>query len=118
MPELATTVISAIKKQAEVALGNVVGSIIFNLLGITGVATLFGNITVASSFFQWDFWVMLGSALLMIPLVFVERRCRVYLNYSFGVVFWLHDFIDSSAFWEPSIFTLPVPSLKQSHPYF
>jgi cation:H+ antiporter len=46
LPELATTVVAAIRKQAEVALGNVIGSNIFNLLLITGVAGIVGPIPI------------------------------------------------------------------------
>jgi len=47
LPELATTVMAALRKQADVALGNVIGSNMFNLLAIMGVASLVGDIPVA-----------------------------------------------------------------------
>lgn len=74
MPELATTVVAAIRRQADVALGNVIGSNIFNLLGIIGVASLFGAIPVESSFLHMDLWVMLGASLLIAPFVFSGQR--------------------------------------------
>ncbi|MCV6595370.1 MAG: calcium/sodium antiporter [Silicimonas sp.] len=83
MPELATTVMAAIRRQADVALGNVIGSNIFNLLAIIGVATLVGPIPVADSFLRFDLWVMLGASLLMLPFVF---KPKWDLTRRFGVI--------------------------------
>ncbi len=73
LPELATTVMAAIRRHADVALGNVIGSNLFNLLGITGIAVLVGPIPVEEGFIQKDLWVMLGATLLLIPFVFMGR---------------------------------------------
>lgn len=70
LPELATTVAAAYRKQADVALGNVIGSNLFNLLAIIGVATFVGPIPVAAEFLRLDLWVMLAASLLLIPFVF------------------------------------------------
>ncbi|MBQ0751309.1 MAG: sodium:calcium antiporter, partial [Roseovarius sp.] len=72
LPELATTVMAALRKQADVALGNVIGSNMFNLLGIIGVAALVGEIPVDAQFLNFDLWVMLGTSLLIIPFVFFK----------------------------------------------
>ncbi|MEY8829826.1 calcium/sodium antiporter [Sedimentitalea sp. XS_ASV28] len=72
LPELATTVMAALRRQADVALGNVIGSNMFNLLGIVGIATFFGDIKVAPEFLNFDLWVMLGASLLMFPFVFFK----------------------------------------------
>ncbi len=73
LPELATTVMAALRKQADVALGNVIGSNIFNLLAIVGIATIFGPITVNASFLEFDLWVMLSASLMLIPFVYFNR---------------------------------------------
>ena len=73
LPELATTVMAALRKQADVALGNVIGSNMFNLLAIVGVATFFGRIPVDPSFLRYDLWVMLGASLMLIPFVFFKQ---------------------------------------------
>jgi len=72
LPELATTVVAALRREADVALGNVIGSNMFNLLGIIGVASFVGPIPVSETFFAFDFWVMLGATLLLIPFVFLK----------------------------------------------
>lgn len=70
LPELATTVMAALRRQADVALGNVIGSNMFNLLAIIGVASLVGPIPVDDKFLTRDLWIMLGASLLLIPFVF------------------------------------------------
>lgn len=75
LPELATTVMAAVRRHTEVALGNVIGSNIFNLLAIIGTATLFGAIPVAEAFLRVDLWVMLAASLCLIP--FVVFRCNI-----------------------------------------
>lgn len=74
MPELATTVMAAIRRQADVALGNVIGSNFFNLLGIIGVASLVAPIPVDQQFLTLDLWVMLAASLLLIPFVFLRQN--------------------------------------------
>lgn len=73
LPELATTVMAALRRQADVALGNVIGSNMFNLLGIMGVASFVGRVPVDRNFLTFDLWIMLGSSLLLIPFVFFKR---------------------------------------------
>ena len=74
LPELATTTVAAIRRQADVALGNVIGSNMFNLLAIIGIAALVGPIPVAEEFLSFDLWVMLAASLLLIPFVFFGRN--------------------------------------------
>ena len=72
LPELATTVMAALRRQADVALGNVIGSNMFNLLGIMGVASLVGTIPVDPQFLTFDLWIMLLASLMLIPFVFLK----------------------------------------------
>ena len=69
LPELATTVMSAIRRQADVAIGNVIGSNMFNLLAIIGITALIGDVPVPRAFLVFDLWVMLGASLLLAPFV-------------------------------------------------
>lgn len=73
LPELATTVMAALRRQADVALGNVIGSNMFNLLAIIGIASLVGPINVDPGFLQFDLWVMLAASLLLIPFVYLSK---------------------------------------------
>ena len=74
LPELATTFMAALRRQADVAIGNVIGSNMFNLLGIIGIAALVGPIPVDSSFLTFDLWVMLGASAILIPFVFLKMN--------------------------------------------
>ena len=73
LPELATTVMATLRRQADVALGNVIGSNMFNLLAIIGIASLVGDIPVDPAFLQFDLWVMLAASLLLIPFVYFRQ---------------------------------------------
>lgn len=70
LPELATTVAAALRRSAGVAMGNVIGSNIFNLLAVMGVAALFAEapgIEIPIEFQVFDLWVMLAASLLIVP---------------------------------------------------
>jgi cation:H+ antiporter len=69
LPDIATILTAAIRKQADVALGNVIGSILFNLVGIMGGATIIAPIGVDQRFLTIDLWVMLGASALLAPFV-------------------------------------------------
>jgi cation:H+ antiporter len=73
LPELATTVMAAVRKSADVALGNVIGSNMFNLLGIIGVTALIAPVPVDEAFLRLDLWVMIGTSLLLAPFIFGRR---------------------------------------------
>jgi cation:H+ antiporter len=73
LPELATTVAAALRREAGVAMGNVIGSNVFNLLGIIGVAGLVGPIPVPPEMLRLDIWVMLASSALL-GLFILTRR--------------------------------------------
>jgi cation:H+ antiporter len=74
LPELATTVMSTLRKQSDVALGNVIGSNYFNLCGIIGVTALVAPVPVEETFLSRDLWVMLGASLMLIPFVFLGKN--------------------------------------------
>ena len=83
LPELATTTMAALRRQADVALGNVIGSNMFNLLAIIGVAALIGPIPVAPEFLRFDLWVMLGASVLLVP--FVSWRWNITRVWGIGL---------------------------------
>jgi len=70
LPELATSVSAALRRQADVVLGNVIGSNIFNLLAIIGITCFVGRIPVDPGLLRVDLWVMAGASLLLAPFVF------------------------------------------------
>jgi cation:H+ antiporter len=74
LPELSISVIATIRKHADVAVGNILGSNIFNLLGILGISALLQPLPVHARILQFDQWVMLGAALLLLLFLYTGRR--------------------------------------------
>lgn len=66
MPELVTAIVAVRKGQGDVALGNVLGSNIFNILGILGVTALVQPLTVPAEILRLDIWVMCTAALVLL----------------------------------------------------
>jgi len=72
LPELATTVAAAIKGEREIALGNIIGSNIFNILAILGLTGLIIPIPVDTRFMYFDVPVMICATLLILGLIYVR----------------------------------------------
>jgi cation:H+ antiporter len=68
-PEVATSIVAARKGQSEIALGNVIGSNIFNILGILGVAALITPLAIAPAILDSDLWWMLGITFVLLPMM-------------------------------------------------
>jgi len=66
LPELATTMMSALRGHAGVAVGNIVGSNIFNIVAIIGVTALIAPISVPMEILSFDIWAMLASSVLVL----------------------------------------------------
>lgn len=73
LPELVTSVVAAFRGQADVAMGNVIGSNTFNILAILGITAVIAPMEVPAQILAFDNWVMLGVSLLLIPFVFLKR---------------------------------------------
>ncbi|MFT7440510.1 MAG: cation:H+ antiporter [Sulfitobacter sp.] len=69
LPELATSIIAAFRKQSEIAIGNIVGSNIFNVLGILGVTALIAPIPIEARFLTFDLPVMIAASVLFAVLL-------------------------------------------------
>lgn len=69
LPELATSVIAAFRRQSEIAIGNIVGSNIFNVLGILGITALIKPIPVADRFLTFDLPIMIAVSLVLTVLL-------------------------------------------------
>lgn len=74
LPELATSVVAALRKESDIALGNVIGSNLFNILGILGITSLVRPITPLGDGVIVSLLVMIGIALLLVPLLLTGRR--------------------------------------------
>jgi cation:H+ antiporter len=76
LPELATSVLAAIKGERDIAVGNIVGSNIFNLLCVLGLASMVSPqaISVAANALAFDFPVMIAVAVACLPIFFAGYR--------------------------------------------
>lgn len=73
LPELATSVVAAIKKSGDIAIGNIIGSNVFNLLGILGVTAMVVPLT-AANITTIDYLVMLGVSILILPMMRIGMK--------------------------------------------
>lgn len=76
MPEVATSVMAAIKGERDIAVGNVVGSNIFNILSVLGLSSLVApaGITVSDAALRFDIPVMIAVAIACLPIFFTSYR--------------------------------------------
>ena len=77
MPEVATSITAAIKGERDIAVGNVVGSNTFNILGCLGLSGLVSGdagLTIAPSLLAFDIWVMLAAAVACLPVFMTGRE--------------------------------------------
>ncbi len=76
LPEVATSVVATIRGQRDIAVGNVVGSNIFNILGIVGVAGLIApdGIAVAPSVLRFDLPVAIATCIACLPIFFTGHK--------------------------------------------
>lgn len=65
LPELITSLMASLRKQGDIAFGNIVGSNIYNLLGILGVTALIKPIAVPAEIIRLDIWVMIAATVLL-----------------------------------------------------
>jgi cation:H+ antiporter len=73
MPELATSVVAAFRRQPDIAVGNVIGSNIFNILAILGISSIVSPIKTTTDF-SFDIWVMVGFSALALPLLYSKLK--------------------------------------------
>ena len=76
LPELSTTVIAALHKSSDVAIGNVIGSNMFNILAILGITALLTEIPVDPMFFRFDLWVMFACTVMLWLFVLTKTTIR------------------------------------------
>ena len=94
LPELVTSIVAALRKQADVAMGSVIGSNTFNILSILGVTALISPMQVPEEILTFDIWVMLAASLVLIPFVYGRDITRgvgllfvaAYLAYGVSLV--------------------------------
>jgi cation:H+ antiporter len=74
LPELAASVVAAWRGHTDVAVGNIIGSNIFNILGILGASSLFGRLPFGADIRHYDIWVLLASTMILFPILITDWR--------------------------------------------
>ncbi|MDP3405208.1 MAG: calcium/sodium antiporter [Brevundimonas sp.] len=69
LPEMVTSVVAAVRGRADVALGNVIGSNIYNVLGVLGLTALLAPFEAPAAIARLDIWVMLAATALLVLFV-------------------------------------------------
>jgi cation:H+ antiporter len=91
IPELGASVAAAVRKQSDVAMGNIIGANIFNILGAGGVvAILAPRNQLSPEFAAFSNWVMLAAAVLLVLVVFLKRRVGVVTALIFLALYGLY----------------------------
>lgn len=74
LPEVVTSAIAAFRKNTDMAMGNVIGSNIFNILSVLGITSIIKDIKVDDFFLNEDMWVMLAITVMVLPMMMTRRR--------------------------------------------
>ncbi|WP_417265326.1 calcium/sodium antiporter [Brumimicrobium sp.] len=74
VPELATSVVAAYKKETDISVGNLIGSNIFNIMAVLGLTAIVKPIGVEENVLSWDILWMIGFALLLLPMMVFNRK--------------------------------------------
>lgn len=93
LPELVTSLIAARKGHTELAMGNVIGSNVFNVLAIIGITAVVTPIYTPERVHHFDLWVMAATSAFLLPFVFrcipISRRIGAMMLLSYGLYLFL-----------------------------
>lgn len=99
LPELATSVVAALRGQRDIAVGNVVGSNIFNILGILGMAAVIAPVQVDAQLLSFDLPFMLAVALACLPIFFtggIIARWEGGLFFGYYIAYTVYLILDAT----------------------
>lgn len=95
LPELVTAIVASFKRETDLALGNLMGSNIFNILSILGITSLIKPISINETILNVDMFWMLGLTLLILPMMLIQRKLgraegiillAIYVYYTYSVI--------------------------------
>lgn len=78
MPEMATSCVAAFRHQNGIALGNVVGSNIWNIVFVMGATAAITDVDVARQFMAFDIWVMMVTSFMLLPMLLFKNKITRY----------------------------------------
>jgi cation:H+ antiporter len=94
IPELVTAIVASFKKETDLALGNLIGSNIFNILSILGITSLIKSIEISALILDVDMLWMLGITFLILPMMISKKIMSrgeglllliIYIYYIFSI---------------------------------
>ena len=96
LPELAVGILAAIKRKVDFALGNVLGSNIYNVLGVLGISSFFGNFNIPKTIAEQDLFFMLFVTFMILGFMFfIKKIGRIYgsigLVMYFSYIFFIYN---------------------------
>ncbi len=96
LPELAVGILSAIKRKVDFALGNVLGSNIYNVLGVLGISSFFSDFKIPSTLGNQDLYFMLFVTIMILGFMFfIKRLGKIYgligLIMYFSYIFYIYN---------------------------
>lgn len=74
VPELATSIVAAVKKETDISVGNLIGSNIFNIMIVLGLTSIVQPIEVGAEILKWDLLWMLGIAIILLPMIVIRKK--------------------------------------------
>lgn len=94
LPELTASIVASLRRQGDIAIGNVIGSNIYNILGILGITAIIQPLIIPPQILQFDIWAMLAATALLVILAFGRRRLSRVAGAAFvflyiGYIIWL-----------------------------
>ena len=79
VPELAASLVAVAKRENAISIGNLLGSNLFNILAVLGITSIIHPLTVVdNTLLDFDIYVMIGIAALLITLVFLPKKMEIY----------------------------------------
>ncbi len=101
LPELATSMIAAVRKHADVAIGNILGSNMFNILSVLGFTALVTPVPISPEIVD-DIWIMMGVAVILLPALLTGHRLSraeavLFLAAYAGYIVWLYGAFPAAA---------------------
>lgn len=74
LPELATSIVAAFRKQTNLLVGNLIGSNLFNIFAILGITSIVNEIPINDEVLSFDIWWVIGISAALLPLMLLGRK--------------------------------------------
>ncbi len=87
LPELTTSIMAARNNHGDVAMGNIIGSNLFNILAIMGITSLVAPIAVPEQFFTLDFPILIMTSLILIPIAMGKIKISRPIGFGFCLLY-------------------------------